>query len=352
MKRTILVSLILVFTSNIHGQNNFLGEWELKIIERGFVMEGLLKITTENGKIIGSVEGGPIKIKIHNSRIEMGIDDRTAAGMPFERYLQGSISNNLMSGSFGPENEPTKEIKELCKRLPLGCPAPKGTWTAEPHIKKETQQQNQINPIDISGTWIVDTGGIRRWSANLTEFAQNWKNDFDVTMDLPAQRCQPSGLFLSWGFRGNEPEIFQNDEKITMIIGSTVRRIYLNGIKPPEYTEWFPMGFSSGHWESNKLIIKTSHLKPTVREWMGDPISENAEAIEEYSIDDEGRLVGILTLHDPTNYKEPMIKRARWKKDNTTKIRFPSLCDPDSFYRELYDDQLLEKYWKRSHRRY
>ena len=112
------------------------------------------------------------------------------------------------------------------------------------------------------------------------------------------------------------------------------------------------MGFSAGHWEGSTLVIKTTHLQPTVREWMGDPISEDAIVIERYSIDDNGRLIGVLTLYDPRNYKQPMIKRARWRKENDTRVRFPSLCDPDSFYQELHDDGLLEEYWKRSNRRY
>lgn len=350
MKLLITLSVLLCLSLEIDAADSFAGKWDLTIVQRGFAMEGLLELReTENG-LVAFAEGGPVRLSITGQDIEMGIDDRTAAGMPFERTLRGKLADGSMSGKFGPRTESGAEIKSLCKRLPLACPAPTGTWTATPHAN--TQQPAAAKPVDLSGSWVIEVGGIRRWTADLTQSAKDWKADFNVVMDLPAQRCQPSGLVLSWGFRGNEPEIFQSSSKITIALGSTLRRIYLDDRQPPEYTDWYPMGFSSGQWQGSTLVVKTTHLQPTVREWMGDPISENATVVENYSIDKKGRLVGVLTIHDPENYRQPMVKRARWRKETGSKIRFPSLCDPDSFYRELYDDDLLEDYWQRSHRRY
>ena len=350
MRFSIATSVLLALSIQSNAADNFVGKWDLMITQGGFVMEGVLEIRDTGNGLIAYAEGGPVRLSITGQNIEMGIDDRTAAGMPYERYLRGTLANGSMSGNFGPETETTQQIKSLCERLPLACPAPTGTWGAIPHVP--AQPETGENPVDLSGNWVVDVGGIRRWSADLTDSAKAWKAEFDVVMDLPAQRCQPSGLVLSWGFRGNAPEIFQTDNKISMILGSTVRRIYLDGRQPPEYTDWYPMGFSSGYWEGSTLVVETTHLRPTVREWMGDPLSENTTVIERYSIDEKGRLVGIMTVHDPDNYNEPMIKRARWRKEHDTRVRFPSLCDPDSFYRELHDDGLLDEYWKRSNRRY
>ena len=350
MKFLTPILALLTLWIDANAQDHFVGKWDLMITQRGFPMEGLLEIRDTDQGLIAHVEGGPARLSIEGRDIEIGIDDRTAAGMPFERYLRGTLSEESIHGSFGPEVEASAEIKSLCERLPLACPAPTGTWRASRHVPAEPATGE--NPVDLSGYWVVDVGGIRRWTADLTEAAKIWKAEFDVVMDLPAQRCQPTGLVLSWGFRGNEPEIFQSEDKISMILGSKIRRIYLDGRRPPEYTPWYPMGFSAGHWEGSTLVVKTTHLQPTVREWMGDPISEEAVVIERYSIDDNGRLIGVLTLHDPRNYKQPMIKRVRWRKENDTRVRFPSLCDPDSFYQELHDDELLEEYWERSNRRY
>ena len=70
---------------------------------------------------------------------------------------------------------------------------------------------------------------------------------------------------------------------------------------------------------------------PSVREWMGDPISDNARVVEHYSLSEDGILTGVLTLHDPDNYKVPMVRRAHWRRSDDSGIKFPTLCDPDSF---------------------
>ena len=86
---------------------------------------------------------------------------------------------------------------------------------------------------------------------------------------------------------------------------------------------------------------------------MGEPVGENARVIERFWLDNsKDQLVGVLELHDPKNYREPPLKHVRWRRAPEAQIRFPGQCDPDSFYRELYDDGAMDAYWQRSHRRY
>ena len=44
------------------------------------------------------------------------------------------------------------------------------------------------------------------------------------------------------------------------------------------------MGFSVGNWDSGELIIKTSLLDRTIRDFRGELISENATIEERYSL--------------------------------------------------------------------
>ena len=172
MKRLVTFSLLLSLSLQIEAANNFAGKWDLTIVQRGFAMEGLLELReTENG-LIAFAEGGPVRLAISGQEIEMGIDDRTAAGMPFERTLRGKLEDGSMSGEFGPRTESSAEVKSLCKRLPLACPAPTGTWTATPHTG--TQLEATPKPVDLSGSWVIDVGGIRRWTADLTQSAKDW----------------------------------------------------------------------------------------------------------------------------------------------------------------------------------
>ncbi len=330
--------------------SDFVGKWDLTLHEGRSVKEGLLDIRMTDHGLTGYVEGGPITLIIDGDNVEMGIDDRKTRGGRMVRYLRGRLEDGSLSGDFGPEHEATPEELSICERMPLACTVPTGTWLAVPHVPRIIQAD--ADPVDLSGAWNLISRPLYRYTSDLTEAGETWKADFDVTMDLPGLRCQPWGLVNSWGFRGNAPEIFQTDEQVTFIFGSEARRIYLDGRQPPEYTDWYPLGFSSGHWEGSTLVVETTHLQPSIREWMGDPISENARVVENYSIDGEGRLVGVITLFDPENYNEPPIKRARWRRANDKSVRFPTLCDPDSFYRDLHDQERFDEYIERAHRRF
>ena len=334
----------------VAADSDFAGKWDLTLLEGRGVKEALLEIRATDSGLVGYVEGGPVTLLVAGNKIEMGIDDRKIRGGRLVRYLRGSLEDGALSGEFGPEHEATPEELSICERMPMACTVPTGTWVAVPHTPENVA--TDANPADLSGAWALTGRPLYRYTSDLTDAGQAWKDEFDVTLDLPGQRCQSWGLVNSWGFRGNSPEIFQSDSKITMVLGSEVRRIYLDGRQPPEYTDWYPLGFSSGHWEGSTLVVETDHLQPSIREWMGDPISENARVVERYSIDAEGFLVGVMAVHDPDYYDEPPLKRARWRRADDSAIVFPSLCDPDSFYRELYDDGRFDAYWARGHRRY
>ncbi len=348
-----LLALTLSFcaTTAQASDQDFDGEWMLVLQQGRQKMNGVLRIRINDDGVVAHVEGGPARIKVYGSNIEMAVDDRTAGGMPFERYLRGSLTDGTMAGDFGPELPINEQQKNLCEKLPGACPHPTGTWTATRYVEPK-EENTEPHPVDLSGNWSYAAGGIRRWTSDLTDSALEWKADFDVKLDLPRQRCLSSGLVASFGFRGNDPEIFQSENKVTMLLGSEVRRIYLDDRRPPEYSDYYPMGFSSGHWEGSTLVVNTDLLMPSVREWMGDPISENARVVETYSLSEDGILTGIMTLHDPENYKVPMVRRAHWRRGKDIKAKFPVLCDPDSFYRQVYDEGHMDEYIKRGNRRY
>jgi hypothetical protein len=310
------------------AEQDFVGSWMIELTQRNRIQNGLLEIESGDDGLVAYVEGGPIRIYLDGDRIEMGIDDWTGGSMPFERYFRGSLEDGVMSGSFAPEHPITDREKAVCEKIPLGCPHPTGTWKAERYTAIDTSDLPP-NPVDISGRWSQAAGGMRRWTVDMTDAAIEWNEGFNVEFDLPRQRCVSNGLANGM----STPEIFQSDKKLTFVLGFGVRRIYLDGRKPPEYTEWFPLGISSGHWE-------------------GSTLSENARIIERYSLDDEGILHGVMWLHDPENYRRPPIRRNSWRKDPDETVAMPQLCDPDSFYRQIYDQGQFEEYIDRSDRRY
>ena len=51
------------------------------------------------------------------------------------------------------------------------------------------------------------------------------------------------------------------------------------------------------------------------------------------------------TLHDPTYYERPVVKRLQWTRSEDQEMMFPP-CDPDSFYRSLQFDGELDSYFE------
>ena len=347
----LLIGLVCAANQSYAVNQDFIGEWNIVInqVTGGKrIQNGLLLIDYKDNEYIAHVQGGPIRIIINGHDIEMAIDDWTAASMPFERYFKGTFNDGILEGKFGPETLITNRQKELCKKIPLGCPHPEGTWKAERH-NNSTSTPNTSEAIDLTGRWGLARRGMRRWTMDMTEVAKKWNEDFDVELDLPRQRCISSGLVNNFG---SAPEIFQDKNKITMIFSSEVRRIYLDDRVPPEFSDWYPLGFSSGHWEGGVLIVETSNLMPSVRGFMGSPVSGDARITERYELDEEGMLHAHMTLNDPKNYKKPPVSSAIWKRVKDTAVVFPLLCDPDSFYRQLHDEGNFEEYIERAHRRY
>ena len=90
-----------------------------------------------------------------------------------------------------------------------------------------------------------------------------------------------------------------------------------------------------------------------VRGYRGEPISENARFVERYTLSEDGSLLtGDLALHDPENYRKSPLRRATWRKGDSAAERGPSgSCDPDSYYRQLYEEGKMQEYIDRSDRR-
>ena len=285
------------------------------------------------------VEGGPVEIDINGGEIEILIDSRDLAGFVFFRRLNGEISGNMMSGTFTIEGATEN-------------PEHGGYWVAT--RKKEKNEKLPPNPQNLSGIWTPAPGvDFRKYSMDLTEKAQNWHDDYIDHYDQPNVRCVSPGIvaIVAWG--AYPFEILKSEERLTFLyeVDSEVRRIFMNDKQPPDYYPPSAMGFSNGYWEGDELVIETQLLEGNVRDFRGEPISEGARMHERYSISQDGNtLDAVITLLDPDNYNQPPIRRRKWVKNSNTEI-YPYECDPDSFYRQMYNENKLDMYFERSHRR-
>jgi hypothetical protein len=331
----------------VAGADGFAGDWMLSFDQGRGAQHGLLEIREADGGFVAYVEGGPVTISVDGADIEVGVDDRTGAGEPYVRHLLGTLNGDVMEGGFGPETP-----SEFCQQFPLSCDVPSGVWWAERIV--ETLPQNEPpRPVDLSGVWggARGGGGISRYTMDLTPKAQAWVDEFNAELDFPAQRCVSSGLFRRFT---SGLEIWRYASHFTFLYsGGEVRRIYTDGRSRPDYIFPSPMGHSLGTWDGSTLVVETTGLQPAVRGYRGEPISENARFVERYTLSEDGAsLTGLLTLHDPENYRRPPLRRMSWNQSDPGVEAGPMVsCDPDSFYRQLYEDGKMQKYIDRSDQR-
>jgi hypothetical protein len=86
------------------------------------------------------------------------------------------------------------------------------------------------------------------------------------------------------------------------------RTIYMDGRPHPGPNAahtW--MGFSTGHWEGDMLVIETSHLKQGWVRRNGLPMSDQAH-MTEYWVRNGDLLTQIFMLFDPVYLTEPLVK--------------------------------------------
>ena len=131
----------------------------------------------------------------------------------------------------------------------------------------------------------------------------------------PTLRCLMPGIPL--GLVDPYPiEIVQQDHQVLILYEHfhQVRRIFMDGREAPDH--WLPsyIGYSTGEWDGDTLVIRTTHMHPDNYMWTaGFPFSGDEDT---YVIERWWREGDVLQftgeVHDPTYYEEPYVVGGRW----------------------------------------
>lgn len=333
-----LVALIIL-AGNASAQTSPAGDWMLELTGDAPTIIGHLSLQQDDGEWLGHVEGGPAAVRIDGNAIELVIDSRDLQGFIFNRVLTGQFDAEEMSGNFVIDGATYGE-------------QPGGQWTAS--RRPPEQPPSPPAPVDLSGTWKPAPGiDFRKYSMDLTDSAQSWFDGYLMHYDQPNVRCVSPGIvaMVAWG--GYPMEILSSENRLTFLyeVESEVRRIFLDDREPPEYFPTSPMGWSNGNWDGNDLVIETELIEGNVRDFRGEPVSDGASMHERYSLSEDGdTLSAVITLIDEQNYRVPPVRRRQWTRSPGTVI-YPYECDPDSFYRQMYNEGKIDMYFERSKRR-
>ena len=334
-----VVLALAAFTVSAVAQESPEGEWMVELTGAGPEIRGLLTLARVDGEWIGHVEGGPVGVTVNGRSVEFVVDSRDLQGFVFNRVLSGEIRDGVMRGTFAIDGATYRE-------------QPGGNWTAV--RRPPTPPRQPPAPRDLSGTWKPAPGvDFRKYTMDLTDKAQNWFDGYLMHYDQPNVRCVSPGIvaMVAWG--GYPMEILQSEDRLTILyeVDSEVRRVFLDGREPPEFFPTSSMGWANGYWDGGTLVVDTQLIEGNVRDFRGEPVSDGAEMQERYTLSDDGKtLSAVITLKDPANYKVPPIRRRQWNLSPET-IIYPYECDPDSFYRQMYNEGKLDMYFERSRRR-
>ena len=337
--RTALMSVLSILPATAFAQD-LQGDWMLQLDpQESAPIIGMLRLSHDNGTWIGHIEGGPVEVSIDGNNIEVLVDSRNLQGFVFYRRLSGKLQENQLTGTFSVEGE--------VKPLPAA-----GSWSGT--RKSAAKPRARPDPVDLSGIWTPAQGiDFRKYSMDLTPSAQEWLDGYMFHYDQPNVRCVSPGIvaMVAWG--GYPMEILETKDRLTILyeVENSVRRIFMDGRPPHEYMPPSSMGYSNGYWDGQTLVVQTKLIAANVRDFRGEPVSDDAEMLERYSLSEDGQtLSAIIELHDPVNYQQPPIRRRQWVRNPETEI-FPYECDPDSFFRQMYDEDKLDMYFERWDRR-
>jgi len=167
----------------------------------------------------------------------------------------------------------------------------------------------------------------------------------EPTGDTPGGYCLGTGMPGSMLGSGGYPmEIHQRPEQIMIVYEAhnEVRRVYLgNRIVPDADRLPGRNGHSSGRWESNTLIVETTHLVEQVDQRYAH--SDKARIVERYHLEKgangEDVLVAEMTMADPAFYTAPVTAVKKWARVPNGHL-LPYECAEETWMKHLEE---LEK---------
>jgi len=341
----VFLSLAVSFAS-FADDEDFIGKWTLRISAAGIAAyEGLLEIEKHDDGLRAWVENGPAPVKVHGNQIEVTIDSRDRQGFKFYRVLEGRLDKGEIAGVIR-----TADILEsAAENGEDGSP-----WTAVRSVDAKSRGGNHALR-DFDGTWVGIRGvDIRKYTMDLTDKAHEWLTAYDARMDEPQKRCVSPGLVAAttWIFPF-ELIVSEERNRLTMLYEAfgLSRRVHMNQTEMPEFYPESSMGYSQGRLENGELIIETTLLAASTRDFNGEPVGDSTRVEERYFLTNDGnRLNLVMYMHDPENYNRPPIRRRAWDRNDEALI-FPFECDPDSFFRQLFSEGRMQEYIDRSYMR-
>jgi hypothetical protein len=208
---------------------------------------------------------------------------------------------------------------------------------------------------DFSGVWVRAPGygrsfnpkeapPMQPWAAErfnaaregITDPNQQGRDELDPVITSCAPVGMPRIMLFPRAF-----EVIQIPGRVLMLFewDHIVRQIYTGGQKQPEDPDPIWMGYSTGRWEGDTLVVDTIGL--TDETWLdsvGHPHSEALHVVERMRRVSADRLEIDFTFDDPKAYTKPWTGKMAYQRMEGWEIIEHFACEN----RELYGDYLLK----------
>jgi hypothetical protein len=171
----------------------------------------------------------------------------------------------------------------------------------------------------IVGVWTIKQFLVSRYYGVLTEAGERARAAFDPIKDDPAIACDPGSPVRFW-INVNEPfEIKREPDRVVIDhrFMDSRRVVHLDGAAPAD-TPRGTMGYSTGRFEGDALVVTTDHFVAGAIEPRRSIMhTENLKLTERLEVNAEGELEITLTIDDAAFFREPytqkeLFVRSRW----------------------------------------
>ncbi len=167
---------------------------------------------------------------------------------------------------------------------------------------------NAEQPHGIYRVWTVENR-IRTLDLPLNDAARAAKVTWDSLLDDPQRGCRPLGM--PGAMMSPHPiEIRELGEDILIHLEewNSMRIVYMGADGADAVAASTPLGFSTGRWEGDVLIVTTTRIDYPYMDEHGTPQSDAVEVTERFSLGPDGRSLNWdARVTDPGTLTEPVI---------------------------------------------
>jgi len=183
-----------------------------------------------------------------------------------------------------------------------------GTWLADPDPRGSRQNVENMSFsqyfINVAADLNPDEVPFQPWAKTL--FMQRLQSQ---GKESPTAHCKPSGVpamnSLPLPFK-----IVQTAKLVLLLYeeNSMFRQVFLDGRQPVKDAEPRWLGYSTGRWEGDTLVVDTVGINDQVwLDGMGHPHSDQLQVTERLRRRDAGHLEIQVTINDPKAYTRPIM---------------------------------------------